>query len=141
MGLEIAWPGVALRGTGKLIGSRISVRCEWDKLVAIGVRFGWLGVLTWRLVSSSFRFTASKFHPGEGSACEVDTLPVSLSQAAKLSDVSVGAAGMGECCSPLSDGVALALRLADLDLRPLFLASRLYWQRHPTAGPIFRTII
>lgn len=141
MGLSIVWPGVALGGTGKLIGGRTSVRIEWEKLVAIGVRFGWLGELTWRLVSSSFMVTASKFHPGEGSTCEVDTLPFSLSQAAKLSDDSVGAAGMGECCSPLSDGVTLALLLADLDLRPLFLVSRLYWQRHPTAGRIFRTII
>jgi hypothetical protein len=44
----------------------------------------------------------------------------------------------GNVCRSLSDGVALLLRLADLDLRPLFLASRLYWQRHPTAGPILQ---
>jgi hypothetical protein len=51
--LAIAWAGVVLGGTGKLVGSRTSVRCEWDKLAAIGVKFGWLGELIWRLVSPS----------------------------------------------------------------------------------------
>lgn len=94
---------VTLRGTGKLIGSRMSVRCEWGKecsLVAIEVKVVCSGELTWRLVSLSFGFTASKLLPGEASGsittCELDTLPVSLSQAAKLSNDNVGAVGTGE---------------------------------------------
>ena len=101
----------------------------------------WLGELTGRLASSSTRFIPSIFQPGEGSTCEVDTLPVSLSQGAKLSDDGVGAARIKKCCSPLLDGVAQGLRLADLDLRPLFFASRLYWHEHPTARLNLRLIL
>lgn len=101
----------------------------------------WLGESTGIVASSSTRFTLSKFQPGEGPACEVDTLPVSLSQAAKPSDDGVGAERIREVCNPLLDGVPQGPRLNDLDLRPLFFASRLYWHGHPTAGLDFRLIL